>query len=221
MYSFWWDVTNDWGLLLLLPSRWSHPPPSSSLRSPHPQHFRSNTLPGRLLFSFSSSHRKALSASHQLSPTPSRPLSPTGSPDYSPSFGLTPSRFLRPQLLLPDPLIYYLAVVIDLLLRFTWSLKLSSHLHVIHELEQGTFLLEALEVLRRWMWVFIRVEWEGIRKGAAPNSDARRPGLGLGLGLAGGPTVTVQQTRAAEEGCATELSDQRARDEKAQLSPVR
>jgi EXS family len=155
-------------------------------------------------------------------------MSPESS-GYSPSFGLTLARFLRPQLLLPDPLIYYLAIVIDLLLRFTWSLRLSSHLHVIHELEQGTFFLEALEVIRRWMWVFIRVEWEGIRKGVVVSkSGARddRPGVGLGLGLGlgmglGGSTATIQQARAAEEGYSLELSDQSARDEKIELGPLR
>lgn len=73
--------------------------------------------------------------------------------------------FLRPILLLPDPLVYYLAIAMDLILRFTWSLKLSSHLHTIHEQEGGVFLMEFLEVVRRWMWVYIRVEWEAIRKG--------------------------------------------------------
>lgn len=73
--------------------------------------------------------------------------------------------FLRPILLLPDPTIYYLAIAIDLILRFTWSLKLSSHLHSIHEMESGIFVMEALEVVRRWMWVFLRVEWEAVRKG--------------------------------------------------------
>jgi hypothetical protein len=88
---------------------------------------------------------------------------------------------LRPSILLPDTVIYYSAVAIDLLLRFTWSLKLSTHLHAIHEIEQGVFLLEALEVVRRcvlscrgnlrslhcgrWMWTFIRIEWEAVRKG--------------------------------------------------------
>ena len=74
---------------------------------------------------------------------------------------------LRPAILLPDTVIYYAAIAIDILLRFTWSLKLSTHLHAIHEIEQGVFLLEALEVIRRWMWVFIRIEWEAVRKGQA------------------------------------------------------
>jgi hypothetical protein len=78
---------------------------------------------------------------------------------------------LRPSILLPDTAIYYSAIAIDLLLRFTWSLKLSTHLHAIHEIEQGVFLLELLEVVRRWMWVFIRVEWEAVRKGIHKDLD--------------------------------------------------
>ena len=74
---------------------------------------------------------------------------------------------LRPTLLLPDPLVYHLFTVIDLVLRFTWSLKLSSHLHTISEIESGVFMMEALELIRRWMWVFIRVEWEAVKMGEA------------------------------------------------------
>ncbi|WRT64733.1 uncharacterized protein IL334_001667 [Kwoniella shivajii] len=72
---------------------------------------------------------------------------------------------LRPILLLPDPLVYHLFTIIDLVLRFTWSLKLSSHLHTISEIESGVFMMEALELIRRWMWVFVRVEWEGVKMG--------------------------------------------------------
>jgi hypothetical protein len=82
------------------------------------------------------------------------------------------SALLRSPLLLSEPLVYHLAVAIDLLLRLTWSLKLSSHLHAIHEIEQGVFLLEALEVLRRWMWLFLRIEWESVRRGGALSTAA-------------------------------------------------
>jgi hypothetical protein len=74
--------------------------------------------------------------------------------------------FLRPILLLPDPSIYYLCILLDLILRLTWSLKLSSHLHSAQEVEAGVFLVELLEVVRRWIWVYLRIEWEAVRKGA-------------------------------------------------------
>lgn len=55
---------------------------------------------------------------------------------------------------------YYGAIVIDLMLRCTWSLKLSPHLDHFNDLEGGIFVMEFLEVLRRWMWIFFRVETE-------------------------------------------------------------
>lgn len=55
---------------------------------------------------------------------------------------------------------YYAAIVVDFLLRCTWSFKLSPHLDHFNDLEGGIFTMEILEVLRRWMWIFLRVETE-------------------------------------------------------------
>ena len=55
---------------------------------------------------------------------------------------------------------YYAAIVMDALLRCTWSLKLSPHLDHFNDLEGGIFTMEVLEVLRRWVWIFFRVETE-------------------------------------------------------------
>ena len=55
---------------------------------------------------------------------------------------------------------YYVAIAIDLMLRCTWSFKLSPHLDHFNDLEGGIFIMEFLEVLRRWMWIFFRVETE-------------------------------------------------------------
>jgi hypothetical protein len=87
---------------------------------------------------------------------------------------------LRPRLLFPDPLVYHLFIAIDLILRFTWSLKLSSHLHTISEIESGVFLMEALELFRRWMWVFLRTEWEVVKKMEAGQVLGRRSPVGSG-----------------------------------------
>lgn len=108
LYSFWWDVTNDWGLHLLSPQ-------------------------------FASSF-----------------------PYLEPPKGGT---WLRRTMLFPDSTVYILVVALDLVLRFTWSLKLSPHLHSIHEIDLGIFMLQALEVIRRWIWVYGRIEWEAVRKG--------------------------------------------------------
>lgn len=44
---------------------------------------------------------------------------------------------------------YYAAILIDLMLRCTWSLKLSPHLDHFNDLEGSIFVMELLEVLRR------------------------------------------------------------------------
>lgn len=73
-----------------------------------------------------------------------------------------PSFKLRSILYFNEPMIYYIAIFIDFILRFTWSFKLSSHLYIIHQLEGGIFLMECLEVVRRWLWIFFRMESEFI-----------------------------------------------------------
>ncbi|RDL40086.1 uncharacterized protein BP5553_00065 [Venustampulla echinocandica] len=70
---------------------------------------------------------------------------------------------LRPRLYFPHPNIYYIAIVTDLLLRCTWSLKLSSSLDHFADIESGIFFLGLLEVVRRWIWIFFRVETEWVR----------------------------------------------------------
>jgi EXS family len=142
VYSFWWDVVNDWGLTLLKPSSMSS---SKRRRSMH----------------VGGSHSRTGSQS----PKPTSPAI-----DLDPDFG-TQYTGLRSQLLFQDPLIYYVAIFINFVLRFTWSLKLSSHLHHVADLEVGVFMIEALEVLRRWIWVFIRVEWEMLKLGREAEND--------------------------------------------------
>lgn len=56
--------------------------------------------------------------------------------------------------------LYYGAIGVDFLLRCTWSFKLSPHLDHFNDLEGGIFFMEILEVFRRWMWIFLRVETE-------------------------------------------------------------
>ena len=73
---------------------------------------------------------------------------------------------LRQRLYFPSKEVYYFAIVTDLLLRCTWSLKLSPHLDHFADFESGIFLMEFLEVGRRWMWIFFRVETEWVRNTA-------------------------------------------------------
>ena len=58
-----------------------------------------------------------------------------------------------------------MAIFLNFILRMTWSIKLSSHLYSQSEGTPLIFWLEIAEVLRRWIWVFLRIEWEVVRKG--------------------------------------------------------
>lgn len=73
---------------------------------------------------------------------------------------------LRRRLLLGPPLLYYFVIGLDLLLRCTWSLKLSPHLDHISDFESSIFVIQFLEVFRRWVWIFFRVETEWLRNQA-------------------------------------------------------
>jgi hypothetical protein len=55
---------------------------------------------------------------------------------------------------------YYSAVVIDLVLRFSWLSAFVPCLKWLTENESGIFILLSLEAARRWMWVFLRAEAE-------------------------------------------------------------
>eukprot|EP00045_Choanoeca_perplexa_P001061 m.17850 g.17850 ORF g.17850 m.17850 type:complete len:376 (-) comp10705_c0_seq2:161-1288(-) len=70
---------------------------------------------------------------------------------------------LRNDLLFGNPLYYYCAIFMDLALRLCWSLKLSSHLQSRASGLAFVFLFEVLEVFRRFLWNFFRVEWQCIQ----------------------------------------------------------
>ncbi|OCK75967.1 EXS-domain-containing protein [Lepidopterella palustris CBS 459.81] len=85
------------------------------------------------------------------------------SPDYP--YGLRRHRYFH------VPALYYAAIGVDLVLRCTWSLKLSPHLDHFNDLEGGIFAMEVMEVWRRWVWVFLRVETEWVRNNRGPAQD--------------------------------------------------
>ncbi|KAI8866173.1 EXS-domain-containing protein [Ramicandelaber brevisporus] len=68
---------------------------------------------------------------------------------------------LRPRLHFPDPMLYYTAIALDFILRIAWTLKLSWHLR-IDTMTFGPFLMAFIEILRRWMWVYFRLEREWV-----------------------------------------------------------
>ena len=65
---------------------------------------------------------------------------------------------LRAKFLYPLP-VYPMVIFLNFVLRMTWSVKLSSHLHSHVDGGQLVFGLEIAELVRRWLWVFVRVEW--------------------------------------------------------------
>eukprot|EP00250_Pteridium_aquilinum_P010316 c19293_g1_i1 orf=582-1868(-) len=64
---------------------------------------------------------------------------------------------LRPNLLYSYHWVYYGAIGSNLLLRWAWTYKLSAHLRHNYI---TVFLMTALEILRRFQWIFFRVESE-------------------------------------------------------------
>ena len=67
---------------------------------------------------------------------------------------------LRDNLLLGTPRLYHYVIIADLVLRFSWAWRVLPGLSWLAETESGLFMLMFLEVARRWMWVFFRVEAE-------------------------------------------------------------
>lgn len=169
LYSFWWDVTNDWGLeALKLPTWKTLASPTSSLgegsKSLHRRGLSVWPAPrgnGNAEEDESEEVDKLL---HVPSPAHGRSLSTLLLRASTPpaAGGNTP-----PTTMLFSPSVYHVAILLDLLLRFTWSLKLSPHLAQLVEVESGVFLLEVGEVLRRCGWVVLRVEWEVVKRSRA------------------------------------------------------
>ena len=70
---------------------------------------------------------------------------------------------LRRRLLVHKPVVYYGVMAMDLVLRCTWVVKLSPQQNHIADFESSIFLTQFLEVFRRWVWIFFRVEAEWLR----------------------------------------------------------
>jgi len=127
LYSFWWDVSNDWGLMF---ADWG-----------------SNDVPSR--DNYSPSRR-------QLSPEASQPQDIISRRHSDQS--------LHPTIYFPVS-IYPCLILLDFVLRLTWSFQLLNVVNVKSHAGLASFFLKSAELLRRWLWVFVRVEWEMIKKG--------------------------------------------------------
>lgn len=151
LYSFWWDVSNDWGLDFLQPK-------SKTTKHHPPRELILPTLQTRV--SGAEVEDGGAHSRHLVHPR----RTDSGSSFLSPNFKQQPYPWgLRPVLLYPLPA-YPLAVFANLVLRLTWSIKLSSHLHTHTSGAVIIFWIEVAELLRRWMWVFFRVEWELVKR---------------------------------------------------------
>ncbi|KAJ1813541.1 Signal transduction protein, partial [Coemansia sp. RSA 2599] len=74
-------------------------------------------------------------------------------------------RFLRSELKFDRPWVYYVAIVVDVILRFVWITQISPNFFSFgHKVHQSTiaYIAAVLEVLRRFLWNFFRVENEHI-----------------------------------------------------------
>lgn len=65
------------------------------------------------------------------------------------------------------PIFYYLAMIIDTLIRFNWVFYMifagdQQHSSLVN------FFISLTEILRRWLWAFIRMENEHCEKFALP-----------------------------------------------------
>ncbi|KAG6833551.1 hypothetical protein H0H87_005202 [Tephrocybe sp. NHM501043] len=161
LYSFWWDVTNDWGMDLL----------RSKSEDEHGIRLAS-APPRRLPFYRLHSATPLISQEEddlgvQDSEDLSRSLAELANHKrhYHP-FGLRYS--------LHFPLLVYpFLIFLNLVLRLTWSMKLFSVVNVSSHAGIANFCLKMAELFRRWMWVFIRVEWEMIKKGREGHTKLR------------------------------------------------
>lgn len=190
IFSFWWDVTNDWGLEMLKLSTWTTKTSmiAQGVRTLHRKsssiyvgggngtHAKSEMTPrdGAAATVVANGNGHTHPRPHQYQQKLAVPsvnlhsgsIAPSSSSSSSSGHSRTSSAFLRgpEQVMLFPPIVYQLAITCDLILRFAWSLKLSSHLSHIIELESTAFYLEAMEILRRCFWVFLRVEWEACKR---------------------------------------------------------
>ncbi|KAF9195089.1 protein-ER retention protein [Haplosporangium sp. Z 11] len=155
-YSFYWDVYHDWNLIQIHPAgRGSASGPMSpSTTTPMTEISKGANVN-------SSSSNVSISAYQRLRRR----------------FGM------RSCLHYEYPKFYYMAAVLDFLLRTTWMLKLVSNIQ-IEEYEGGVFTMQCLEVLRRWVWVTFRLESEMVKR--VGYNDAMVGGASLSVSASGG-----------------------------------
>ncbi|KAA1134482.1 hypothetical protein PGTUg99_002320 [Puccinia graminis f. sp. tritici] len=129
LYSSYWDIVNDWGISLSQIRSWYHHHHSHHHHPHHHHHYHQV-------------HRKADLEEEQEELAPSSPS------------GQAPNRLLFPG---DRWWIYVAVIVLNLALRHTWIIALFTTSH--HSGPKLSFLLQALELLRRAIWILVRLEW--------------------------------------------------------------
>lgn len=71
------------------------------------------------------------------------------------------TKFLLREELHFAPYLYYIAILCDLVMRLGWALVISPEQPYLQQ--HFVLMLGVIELLRRFMWSIIRVEWESIR----------------------------------------------------------
>ncbi|KAH8554498.1 EXS family-domain-containing protein [Umbelopsis sp. PMI_123] len=139
-YSFIWDVSMDWNLVSLTFTT-GDPVSQANGISNHTRN--RSSIPSSTSFI-----REIKSVISSL---------------FSPTIQPPPLLRFRRHLHFSHRILYVGAMLIDFVLRTTWSLKLSSHLS-IKQLEGSIIIMELLEIFRRWIWVFFRLESEWVKR---------------------------------------------------------
>ncbi|GAQ92844.1 Predicted small molecule transporter [Klebsormidium nitens] len=101
---------------------------------------------------------------------------------------------LRANLYYPHKWVYYWAMVTDGVLRASWTYKLSAHLRHNH---LTVFFFSALEITRRFQWIFFRVETEWCRM--LLKAEQRDSALNLQALAGGGRDEEAEQLLPREQ----------------------
>jgi len=98
--------------------------------------------------------------------------------------------FLRPTLLYSRPILYYIAIILDLILRFIFIISVTPQAFQNLHSNESTIFLGCLEILRRAIWGLINVEYNYI--------NSRNNAIGVS-GIENRETVAIQMSSRYDE----------------------
>ncbi|CAE7682352.1 PHO1-H4, partial [Symbiodinium microadriaticum] len=95
-----------------------------------------------------------------------------------------------------QPMTYYTAIVLDLVMRLGWAILISPSQTYLQQ--HLVLLLGCVELLRRFMWAVFRVEWEWIKvKNKLPTAESSLELAEEGEGWGGKGEVSQSDVIAA------------------------